>query len=413
MEKIYTFILKIMKNNLTKNNFKKFKNKIINDIFINSIIYSIPFNPGVYFKKDLDKDTIGGEIIDTYFKIKNYLKQLEIIKKFILTILNLSFKNEFDKIKVSREHYGFIKSNLIMDFKNNLSDTFFEKNYNKKNNISTLNIFKNFIQEYTIKKYNLFKKIDIDNNNNNNKPYFLKIFQKTYIGKYKSFILEIFNEYISIRNNLLQYLKDNYGILSFNFMFDIKNNLDLDFLKKKESNNTDNNTDNNTNKYMFYKNETQSNKINEKKSFSKKINKFNLLYINNSDKESYKEIFNEKINKYYNELKTSIDNTVDSSEEYNLYNVLINNIELDFNTLQFIFYYNDPYLFSKGIDIHFIINNNINDDLNYLDTNYDFYLDWYNKFLGQEKKVSNVLNNIDTMINFKNFFYNKFFELEL
>ena len=405
MEKIYIFILrKVMKNNLTKNDLTKFKNKIFKDSIDYKFIDSIPFNPGVYFKQESEKDTIGGKIIDTYFKIKNYLKELEIIKKFILTILKLSFKSELDQIKISREHYGFIKSNLIMDFKSNLSDTFLSKKVN-------LNIFKNFIEEYIIKKYHLFKKIDIDTN----KPYFLKIFQTKYIGKYKSFILEIFNEYISIRNNLLKYLENNYGILSFNFMFELKNNQDLNFLKKKEKVNNINNS-NNTNKYIFYnkKNIIDGQKIiidgqkiinkDRKKSFSKKINKFNLLYINNSDKESYKKIFNETINKYYNEFKTSIDNTVNSSEEYNLYNVIINNIELDFNTLQFISYYNDPYLFSKGIDIHFIINNNINDDLNYLDTNYDFYLDWYNKFVGNKTEDSLILTSMEPINNFKDFF---------
>lgn len=427
-----------MKDNLIKNNFEKIMNKkIINfNDFYNNTKEEFPFIPVVYFNENSDDKKPNNKIIDTYFDIKMYLNHLEIIKKFILSIIKVSFKDEFEKIILYKENLGLVKSNLMMDFKDKLSDTFFEKNYeneneksynkiisekiNKTRNLLTPNIlkekkidytiFKNFIDEFMKnEKYHLFKKIDLEIN----KPYFLKIFQTKYIGKNKNFILQILNKYIFIRKKLLECLNNNYGILSFSFMFEIKNNQDLIFLKKKNINNSKkNNNINNIDKFIFYGNENSNDNGNDngndnKKKLSIKINNFNLLYINNLDKENYKKIFNSNINKYYNEFKKSIDNTFDSSDQYNLYNVLINNLELDFNTLQFISYYVDPFLFRKSIDIHNIINNYIYEDLNYLDMNYDFYLEWYNKFMGKEKSSKKFDDNYEIKL------FDTFFDTEI
>jgi hypothetical protein len=268
-----------MKDNLIKNNFEKIMNeKIINfKDFYNNNKEEFPFIPVVYFNKESDDKKPNNKIIDTYFDIKMYLNHLEIIKKFILAIIKVSFKDEFEKIILYKENLGLVKSNLMMDFKDKLSDTFFEKNYenenenkksfnkiisekiNKTRNLLTPNIlkekkidytiFKNFIDEFMKdEKYHLFKKIDLEIN----KPYFLKIFQTKYIGKNKNFILQILNKYIFIRKKLLECLNNNYGILSFSFMFEIKNNQDLIFLKKKNINNSkkNNNINNINNKII-------------------------------------------------------------------------------------------------------------------------------------------------------------------
>ena len=407
-----------MTENFTKNNFEPFKNKkLFNDEFtFKNMIEELPLIPGMYFKKN---DSLGSSIINSYYSIKINLDKLRIIKQFILKILEVSFKNEVINKHISKEKYKLVSNNLIINFGTNISDTF-----------SNQKKFNDFIELYKKEKYNILKNIKKD------EPYFFSIFQNEYNGKSKTYFINLFKKYIEIRKQLLSYLSTDYGILAFDFLFNLNEVLDYEKIKVKLTNKINNNK-NNENNYIISGNNSNENngeikfyrmgnkvqkigsntvyKVNsvnytgEKveytikntsntakteetvnsnrlkpfsyKSLPKKIHKFDTLYISNLDKEVYKVEHLNCINEKYNNLKSSIDNYVGPGANYNLYDVIVNNFESDFNMIEFIFYYADPVLFNKGIDAHFLIKEFISKKINNFELYYEQYIMWFNTLI--------------------------------
>ena len=206
-----------MTNNFEKNNFEPFKHKIFKDENFNfkTFINDLPIIPSVYFKKD---DTIGSNIINAYYTVKINLEKLETIKKFILTIIDSSLKNQLEKINIDTEKhkYKLFRDNLIFKFNNSLSETF-----------PYQNDFVKFHKKFVSENSNLFKNIKTD------VPLFFYLFQEKYTDNSKTYFINLFKEYIDVRKILLNYIKDNYGLLAFTSFFDLYENIDFKKLKDK------------------------------------------------------------------------------------------------------------------------------------------------------------------------------------
>ena len=395
-----------MSNNITNNNikiFKKknnkkilkmnvdfnFKNFLIGDPSNNNILNNIPLIPTNYFNS-YTNDNIGAKIIDKYYSIKYKLRQLRIIKNYILEILELS-KDELNKKKVSFNKYNLKKNKLIIDFKEKLSDT-----------IKDQNDFNHFKLNYCFEKYNYLKNIKI------NTPLFFTIFQNEYLGSNKSFFLNLFRSYIEIRNKLLKYI-DVYSLQSLmafdKSFFDLKNKLNMEKNKESIKENKGNNI--NYNHYLIYGNKgnNESSNLNNKKLYNK-IHKFNLLYTPSINDNLYKKNHVSKMNKIYSVLYNNINKLLDTSNN-DLFNVIINNIECDFSIIELLYYYVESKLFNNAIDNNTKIKNYIYDEINKFELYYEDYWDWYNNI---DKKFKNDISNIDIGFNFEKFF--KAIELE-
>jgi len=361
-------------NNLEKKNFEPFIDKKIigNNFNIEKIIEKLPLIPSIYFE---ESGTIGSLIINSYFNIRNMMERLEIIKIFIYSILQVSGKSEFEKKYISKEKYKLNSNNLIIKF-NDIYSTF--KNQDD---------FKIFVQEYEKQKFNIFKSFSLDI------PYFFQIFQVEYNGIHKAFFINLFKEYIDLRRDLFKSIKENYGLLSFGPVFDLSDNIDFSMLKNS-LNKKDNNNTNNYSNYILYGNTPEINMTNNIKiNISKKIRKFDYLYVNKYDNAYYKTKHQENISKYYNELKKSVNNLVGPNAEPNLYSILLNSFEVDFNTIKFVFNYVDPVIFGLAIDNNILIKQYISKKINNFEIYYDQYMYWYKQFIKPDDKSGSVKIN--------------------
>ena len=203
-----------MSNNLNPNNLKPFINPKIINIKLQDIIVTnnnkdklLPLIPPIYFQ-DIQEDNIGSTIINAYYNIDFNLKKLNIIKNFIISILESS-KYDLEKINFSRERYKLYNENLFFNFSNNITNSF-----------KTQDDFKEFVNQYNNNKYDLLK-----NNNIENFPFFIKIFQNEYQNnsESKTYFMNLFKKYLEIRAKLIKYIKTNYGLLAFKFIFDLSN----------------------------------------------------------------------------------------------------------------------------------------------------------------------------------------------
>jgi hypothetical protein len=409
-----------MNNNLTSNNLspfvsektlKKLKVKqkdgpnIEKDFnfkdFISNETNPLPLIPGIYFNSNEDnikKDNIGSKIINNYYTIKICMKKLLLIKTFILSILKVSGVNDIDKINISKEKYKLLKSDLIIPFNDTLSGTFKDQDY-----------FKKFIKLYKDQKYGIFKNFNLEI------PYFFQIFQIEYNNTPKTFFISLFNKYITLRRKILTYITENFGLLAFTSFFDLSDNIDFGMLKNdirnKNSNNNDEFNENYKN-YILYGNNinilSNESKVNKKK-ITEKIHSFDYLYNSKFDNAYYKRKHQEIIHKNYFNLKESINNFIGSNASFDLLSIIENNLEVDYNTINFIFNYVDPLIYGKAVDSNILIKQFISKKINNFELYYDQYMYWIKTLC---KNIEGDNSKIDDDYNFKNFYDNILKEIE-
>jgi hypothetical protein len=371
-------------NIIYKENIDPFKEKIFNGnqpkiidfINGNDNIPSLPTIPKIYFNKDTNNDKIGSDIINKYNIIKINIKKLEIIKNFIISILKTS-QFELENIKIPKKKYKLEQDNLIINIENTFNETFKDQKS-----------FNNFINNYVKENYNIIKytKSDV--------PYFYTIFQNEYLGTNKNFFLDLFKKYIKIRKIILPYIKNNSGLLGFNMIFELNDNIQLDKIKNIEKEKLKKNNKNyiNYNKYILYGKNiiNNSNIINNKFKNSEtetakkptlqfKIHKSNLLYLERNNVNYYNGLHSKKLTDIYNNIINSKNNFLDN--DTSLYNVTINLIEFEFNLIKFIFNYIDIILFNNFIDVHIKIKRYIYEKINTFSIYYEPYIEWYNNVI--------------------------------
>jgi len=408
-----------MTNNLTKNNLTPFLNKIVNPSefnFKNFILEELPIIPGIFFK-DKETDPISNEIINTFYTIKFHLEQLELVKKYILSIL-LTSKCKFESIKINKNKYKLLKKFLIINFHGTYKETFKKEGFLNKakklmNEDKESVSFDEFLQKFINNNYNILQSY------HNTLPYYYTIFENTYDDESnKDFFLKLFRKYNDVRIKLLNYLlydptnklANSYnGLYSFNFMFDI--------LTHKENN--DNNSikcnNKNSNNYIINNVATANNNENNntkktKPTLDKKINLYDSLYYNNISSDFYKNNHLNNMNNLYNNLLTSIDNAF-NSQSSSLYKLIINSLNLDFNLIKFIFCYVEPKLFNKAIDSYYQINDYIYGNINNFQAYYDDYINWYNKLINKISSSSGAIGNSTDDSNFEEYFDKIFSDL--
>ncbi len=380
--------------NLKKNDLKKFNNhpNIItqDNIFQNMIDEpDFPFIPSIYFKKGFGSETQKGEvIINAYFRIKYNLNKLYLIKNSISSIFEMN-KEELDSIKVSKEKYGLSKKNLLINFEENLKNTF--KMSDKKGIIGSASkiadkitgkltsndykekiIFREFVRRLSFNHYNMIK----NKNNSENYPLFYVIFQNEFkSNEDKSYFIKLFKEYNNIRKLLLIDIEKYYGLMAFSYMFEL-NSLN------KENNGINAINKNNKNYDIQIINDDPvppPNPLVQKKNIIDKLHYWNLIYSTMISQDHIKKKYEKNIYQIYKELLESIDNNVGSNANYNLYDIVIQNMGLDYNMINFIFNYVDNNLFIKAVETDYSIKDYINGKFNGIDLFYEKYVEWYNK----------------------------------
>jgi len=383
-------------NNIHTENIEPFKKNIFtnNSTISNFIkgddnISSLPTIPKIYFNKD--NDQIGSNIINNYNTIRINIKKLEIIKNFILSILKTS-QFELESFKVSKKIFKLKQNKLIINFEDTFNDTF------KINNS-----FNNFINNYVKENYNIFKNIKSD------VPYFYNIFQNIYTGENKNFFLNLFKKYIEIRKIILEFIKSNNGILGFDMVFEINDNIHFDKIKNIEKEKIKNKKNSiNYNKYIlsgknFINNINNIDNTSVKKTLQSKIHKSNLLYLENNDINYYINLHKNRLTNIYTNIITSKNNSLDNEASYDLYNITINLLELEFNIIKFIFNYIDEIIFNNFIDVHIKIKQYIYEKINTFNIYYEPYIEWYNRVI-LELSGSLIGINTSEVENFKDFF---------
>jgi len=337
-------------------------------------------------------------IIVVYNDIKINLDKLETIKKYILSILETS-ENNFDE-RISKKQFKLHKKYLIEDF---------DEDINKMNEAN----FVKFKQEYISQNFNLIKGLK------NNFPYFYIIFQSSYFRKDKDFFLELFKEYIKIRDVLIKQIKDNYGLLAFSTAFDMSDIFEFEKIKnsekKKLKNSSENNNNKNNNKYSIYEDDSSSSSSSSSSPSSssssssppasllnKKIHKIDLLYVNLYDESYYNNLHKKNISENYKNVVDAKNIIFTSSEKDSLYNVMKNLLELDFHTIKFLFTYVEPLLFTNFVSNHIKIKKYITNKLNNLELYFDRYKEWLEKIytLVPTSSSSTIIKNeFDTFYN--------------
>jgi hypothetical protein len=408
-----------MKTNFNlKKNFNPFVNKIINSTKIvknNSLTLTesffkdiltveeenkrIPLIPSMYFSKN---NSIGSQIINTYYTIKITLEKLETIKKFIIFLLDSS-KYDLERIEVSKLQYKLVSDNLIMKKESEI-----DKILDEFNMLSPIAKSKNTFSMLKGSDQNIF--------------YPKMIFQSEYNKdpKSKTYFIKLIKKYVAIRKKLIKLIYNNPGLLAFSFVFDLEDKLLHEKIMKKQiSKMNKSKKSNNLNKYILYSKNTPpppveslpSGKVEPDKNMINKINNYDILYKKFLSEPAYINKYNTLIKEYFDSLKESIDNHVGGGSENNLYNIVKTGIELDFNAIRFIFYYVEINNFVKYLHNHILISDDILKGINIFSLYYDSYIDWYNEYPNHPTSSNN--NRITEESDFKTFFNNFFVKSSL
>jgi hypothetical protein len=316
------------------------------------------------------------------------------------------------------------------------------------------------IRAFIKNNYNLLKinsksksKSILKINNKNNKPddiAFMKIFQQEFNRKSKSYFYKLFQEYNKTRQTLIKYIKSDYGILAFDFMFDIKYKLNTKYTtvnpdqniedykiidKETKINSTSNrtvgdilyksgnkigyiydidfseskpytvklysNNNNNTTTKKMTEDEIKAYSTSTKKiepTLQEKIHNFNLMYKNIISQDNIVANYKKNIDTIYSDFYKSINNFLNNTDEYNLFNIITNNLEFDINLFKFIFNYVDIGVFNKAVGINFKIKKYINNKINDFESKYESYILLFNQINGVISKndfLNDTLDNLD------------------
>lgn len=299
-------------------------------------------------------------IVDTYYSIKSNLDKLNIIKNYIVSILSTS-QTKLQNDKVPKSPYNLDDKNIIIDLKDDITTTFNNK-------------FNKFKNDFINANFNLVS------GNKDDYPYFYTIFQNIYNDKDKTFFINLFKEYSKIRMKLVNEIEDNYGLLAFYMVFDLSDIYNYSKQKNDEIKRLKKNNKNNNNKYILYEPNAiplspppaPPSKISYKNVTSKNLytNVYDVTYYNTKNKKDVETIYKDLVS-----YKKKVFNTSDMD----LYNVLINYVNLDFCTINFLFNYVEPSLFNNFITNHIKIKKYIINSINIFDKYEDKYVDWFDK----------------------------------
>lgn len=386
---------------------------------------TFPHTPDIFFKKDYqiregtDVKESSDSIVDSFFKIKYGLRRLMNYRQLIKDTLN-GLKEEFESIIIDKSRYGIDPNNrnnvlpgfVIQNPTASLNDLFFKE-------AGKYGTFKMFVDSYMNKNNNNLFSYSGDSHKI---PFFYRILMDNYKGNKIEFIKKIFKEYIQIRNKLIKQMKDYYGLIAFEPIFDITKRTSLKIIKSSVKTNNIKQTFEPNPLYNGIKaNLEQTNTEGSYNALVKKMNglEYNNNNNNNNEQREDKTRFNEAtangLDRAYEFMQLKTENNIYGqigeenihqfelkkkltdifkiicaslkivyfNETPDLLQLIESHLDVDFTTIQFIFEFVQPALFLKALQakskIYEFIQKNIDLYQEYIEE-FDVWI--YNYLLG-------------------------------
>ena len=155
-----------------------------------------------------------------------------------------------------------------------------------------------------------------------------------------------------------------------------------------------------------YNREEEVSELHKNGAFKKKIPQFNLLYNSVLTRNDYKTNHFTVTNHFNAKMKRGREKLITPKKNYNLYECIIDMLDYDFNTIEFILYYSEPILFNTAVDIHFLIKEDILSKINSLELSLDDYLRWYHDMFNKvlENKTGTLNSTLIKESDFRTYF---------
>ena len=339
--------------------------------------------------------------VNTYFKLKTLYGELKDTLNLINSIFSLN-DEQLKEIKIPRSKYKYVMNQII------------KTDLNKKkiqlvgdpNNVYE-NIFKKMDTE-TLK--NIASEIQqnngIVNTSTTSQPLFYTLFNNEYHEKDKNYLMEILDKYVSVQQKIMNMLKDNYGVFSLKYLFELNKPLTKNNSKNKNKTRKFNDEfnsytfskikktssqSNNSSTQNFTQNSTQ--KATQKEYVDDELNYENFYNTNENEIIKKNENYNKYIKKLFDTMYKYIYYIVGENKNKNLYILFFQSLYLDFYTIKFFLNFvglknHKEYLQNKH-KIDRYISNNIIIYRNYKRA----YKEWHERKGKGNESISGQINN--------------------
>lgn len=378
-------------------NYNKFTSLLSNKGEIKNLLGSLKAFPGNIIGTDSD---MGKTYITDYFELKNTLNEFKKIKDCLLTIIELS-KIDFQKIKFSKKKYNLYKEKIFFSNFTGNSDNDLRKNLNSKKDLF------NFIKSFINNEFMLYKDTDTLD--------FLNIFQNEYFEKSKNYFINIINKYITIRKNICKKIQNMIDIgninqtkyypnLCYKDLYEYHEDYNLEIKKNIAKDKSEN--------YVLYGNNMSFNNnvskvpntLSEKNILLKNRDDYEKLYKNKKSKDIYINDFIKRYKYFHNDFYKGLNNILSGPSNLDLYTYLINSINVDYNLINFILYFNDNKSFEDIITNYLAISNDILLLVNNFEKYYDPYLSWHKSIVDPSVPTSYIKGSIENFGDFTEYY---------
>lgn len=378
-------------------NYNKFTSLLSNKGEIKNLLGSLKAFPGNIIGTDSD---MGKTYITDYFELKNTLNEFKKIKDCLLTIIELS-KIDFQKIKFSKKKYNLYKEKIFFSNFTGNSDNDLRKNLNSKKDLF------NFIKSFINNEFMLYKDTDTLD--------FLNIFQNEYFEKSKNYFINIINKYITIRKNICKKIQNMIDIgninqtkyypnLCYKDLYEYHEDYNLEIKKNIAKDKSEN--------YVLYGNNMSFNNnvskvpntLSEKNILLKNRDDYEKLYKNKKSKDIYINDFIKRYKYFHNDFYKGLNNILSGPSNLDLYTYLINSINVDYNLINFILYFNDNKSFEDIITNYLAISNDILLLVNNFEKYYDPYLSWHKSIVDPSVSTSYIKGSIENFGDFTEYY---------
>lgn len=363
---------------------------------------NFPHIPELFFENLEEQKKTKKSPLDVFSALEYELNRLENFKTLIYENLD-GLKNQFNTIIFDKSKYNVDPSSSNNALPNSIlssnSDLVLENLFFDTN--GKYSFFPNFIiHGYMNNENNLFQYTG----SSTRTPFFAKIFNDSYNGEVKEFILQLFKEYIQIRNSLIKKITKYYGILAFKPIFDFRSEdiLQIEQKKSKQTNrfnknfvapplyngvnlNLKENSNYNSSYESFLsiqnegKGKRRKNKLSEEQKLKleesykfMRLKTTDNIFKNYGNENILEFSHKEKIKTIFAKLCENLKN-IYNIQFMDLYQLMLYSIELDYLTLEFIYYFVRPDLFINALNVKKQI-------YRFINKNIDLYYDYIEEF---------------------------------
>ncbi len=384
------------------------KNEIKRELFRNFV--NLPKVPQIFFDKyesinitnhsnnekennDVNKNIENRlknmSIIDYYYVLDYEFNKLKSFKEMMLNVLNglqMELKNADFEININPNNDANVLSLLILNkfsfeqlFGKNIGSTVPDE-YNFSN-------FQTFVDKVKNNNFNLF---NFTGASSNKYPVFYSVLNKNKFGQTKDFILNMMKEYLSIRNFILSNFiknKNYYGLLAFSTFFTFNDiTSPITIIQKSQFENkfnfnsevdpiynrirTSSNIFNNDLKANNTESVSQSLVLTPKDNLYEQLGNEQILYIQHQN----------NIKQLYNKMTEKL-KLLYTSKRIDLYNFVVESIELDFTLIEFLLYFVRDDLFQLALNRKKVVYQFIQTNIQIYYDNIEDFDSWINQYL--------------------------------